>query len=147
MPDFFSQPFDLCPKPKMYIGGSVLFARKGRFVKERIDVWGHRHFPAPEPGSWGKHLPADQLPRRLQPLPKEGLGRYRQMALWHSFPAPFPWCASECSVLERQATLVFMVGFWVQGAELKRHSADSERWAAEQPAPCPGLCQKTVPEE
>lgn len=69
------------------------------------------------------------------------------MALWHSFPTPFSSRASECSVLERQATLVFVVGFGVRGEELKRCWADGGRRAAEEPAPCPGLCPQPVPEQ
>lgn len=39
------------------------------------------------------------------------------MALLHSFPSPLPSCSSECSVLERQTTLAFLVAFLVRGEE------------------------------
>lgn len=72
------------------------------------------------------------------PCPRGGPGvRYRQMALWHSFPTPFSSWESECSVFERQATLVFS---WVL----------SRRWGikvAEEPVSCPGLCPRPVPEQ
>lgn len=72
------------------------------------------------------------------PCPRGGPGvRYRQMALWHSFPTPFSSWESECSVFERQATLVFS---WVL----------SRRWGikvAEEPVSCPRLCPRPGPEQ
>lgn len=86
------------------------------------------------------------LGKASSPCQPYGLGRYHQMALWHSFPTPFSSCASECSVLERKVTLVLMVGFGVQDEGLKRWLGDGERrqqrpvpeaqcWGQEAPRP------------
>lgn len=141
MHDFFSQSFDSCPKPKMQIDGLVLSARKGRFVekiassirrtggvvqrkKPKRQAVGHAGLP-PCPG-W-RPRESIRLPITRRARERKGLGRYHQMALLHSFPSPLPSCASECSVLARQATLVFPGALLVQGEGYRSGAGEEER--------------------